>query len=293
MANTRVTNPVTDFDKTNTTQGLKLPSGINSNQPNGVDAIQGMLRNDNGQTVGSSASSLTHYNGTEWRYFAATESPDVIYPTSLKIYLDANNTNSYPGTGTTWFDLTSNANNGAISGATWNSDGYFDFDGSNDYVNIDATANSPVNFSEKNYTISCWINPDNVNSNNPIFTKYGLDDSLRSIFFNIHTDGTLRFLQRATGTTDQQFSSSTISVGVWTNVTIVRDSSTVKFYINGAIDASRSTTFTPNTGGNQNITIGSQADGAFNFFDGKISYVKLFNEVLTASEVTVLYEQGR
>jgi len=76
MANTRVTNPVTDFDKTNTTQGLKLPSGTNSNQPTGVDAIQGMLRNDTEETVDSSASALAHYNGTEWRYFAATESPN-------------------------------------------------------------------------------------------------------------------------------------------------------------------------------------------------------------------------
>jgi len=74
MANTRVTNPVTDFDKTNTTQGLKLPSGTNSNQPTGVDAIQGMLRNDTEETVNSSASALAHYNGTEWRYFAASVS---------------------------------------------------------------------------------------------------------------------------------------------------------------------------------------------------------------------------
>lgn len=74
MANTRVTTPVTDFDKTNTTQGLKLPSGTNSNQPAGVDAIQGMLRNDTDETVDSSASTLTHYNGTQWKYFAANVS---------------------------------------------------------------------------------------------------------------------------------------------------------------------------------------------------------------------------
>ena len=71
MANTRVTTPVTDFDKTNTTQGLKLPSGTNSNQPTGV---QGMIRNDTDETVDSSASALTHYNGTEWRYFSASVS---------------------------------------------------------------------------------------------------------------------------------------------------------------------------------------------------------------------------
>jgi hypothetical protein len=74
MANTRVTTPVTDFDKTNTTQGLKLPSGTNSNQPAGVNAIQGMLRNNTEETVNSSASALTHYNGTEWKYFTASVS---------------------------------------------------------------------------------------------------------------------------------------------------------------------------------------------------------------------------
>ena len=85
MANTRVTTPVTDFDKTNTTQGLKLPSGTNSNQPSGV---QGMIRNDTGETTGGSISAIEHHNGTEWRYFAATESADLPTP---QMYF------SYPG----------------------------------------------------------------------------------------------------------------------------------------------------------------------------------------------------
>jgi len=72
MANTRVTNPVTGF-KSATEKGLKLPSGTNANQPSGV---QGMIRNDTGETTGSSASAIEHHNGTAWQYFAATESPD-------------------------------------------------------------------------------------------------------------------------------------------------------------------------------------------------------------------------
>jgi len=266
MANTKITNPKL-FNLGDSTSATQLPVM--------TFAERNAIPNTSiGETIfNSDTDKVEYFDGNKW-YGINYVSP---LDPNLVLYLDAGNTNSYPGTGTTWFDLTENQNNGTITGATWNSGGgYFDFDGSNDYVNIDATANSPVNFSQKNYTISCWINPDNVNSNNPIFTKYGTDDSLRSIFFNIHTDGTLRFLQRATGTTNQQFSNSTISVGVWTNVTIVRDSSTVKFYINGAIDASRSTGFTPNTGGNQNITIGSQADGAFNFFNGKILLKSLY-----------------
>jgi hypothetical protein len=75
MANTRVTTPVTDFDKSTSLPGLKLPSGTNANQPSGV---QGMIRNDTGENTGGSTSAIEHHNGTNWQYFAATESPDPI-----------------------------------------------------------------------------------------------------------------------------------------------------------------------------------------------------------------------
>ena len=76
MANTRVTTPVTDFDKATSLPGLKIPSGDNSNQPAGAAAEQGMIRNDTEETVDSSDSAIAHYNGTNWQYFAATESAD-------------------------------------------------------------------------------------------------------------------------------------------------------------------------------------------------------------------------
>ena len=90
MANTRVTNPVTGFNSA-TEEGLKLPSGTNANQPSGV---QGMIRNDTSETTGSSASAIEHHNGTNWQYFAATESPDNPFLASQNF-----NTVLYPGTG--------------------------------------------------------------------------------------------------------------------------------------------------------------------------------------------------
>ena len=45
--------------------------------------------------------------------------------TVLKFYLDAKNTASYPGSGTTWSDLTANGNDFSITNPSWNSDGYF------------------------------------------------------------------------------------------------------------------------------------------------------------------------
>ncbi len=53
-------------------------------------------------------------------------------------YYDAGNTNSYSGSGTTWYDLSDNTNHATISGSTFNSNfgGYFANDGSNDLITV-------------------------------------------------------------------------------------------------------------------------------------------------------------
>ncbi len=66
FSGTKVTTPVTDFNKPLTEEGLKIPSGSSSNQPTGVE---GMIRNDTTQSSKGSSSTITYYNGTNWRYF--------------------------------------------------------------------------------------------------------------------------------------------------------------------------------------------------------------------------------
>ena len=290
MAITKVTNPVTDFDKSTNLPGLKIPSGNNTNEPAIVDSIQGMIRNDTEETTGGSDSAITHFNGTAWKYFAATESP--IYPTSLKMFLDAGDAASYPGTGTTWFDLTTNQNNGTISGATWNNSGYFDFNGSNNKVTIPSTATTPIDFTQKNYSITAWINPD-TSGVNQIITKYGPNDSLRSTSVLINTDNTLRLIQRATGASNNSYSVSTVPQNTWTHIVITRSSSQVKFYLNGTLNSTVGNTFTPNSGGNQPVLIGSNGTTTPTYFNGQISKVRIYDTVLTQTEITALFTEGR
>lgn len=53
----------------------------------------------------------------------------------LILYLDASNPLSYPGSGTTWYDLSKQSAHGTIiNGTSWSSSGYFTFDGTNDGV---------------------------------------------------------------------------------------------------------------------------------------------------------------
>ena len=62
-----------------------------------------------------------------------------IKTTDLILHLDASNPNSYSGSGNTWNDLSGNGNHFTIHGATYNTAGYFDFDGINDLTRSSST----------------------------------------------------------------------------------------------------------------------------------------------------------
>jgi hypothetical protein len=69
-----------------------------------------------------------------------------IVTNSLVLLIDAANRNSYPGSGTTWYDISGNGNHATLyNGPTWNSLGYFGFDGSNDYADIPGLNLSSLN----------------------------------------------------------------------------------------------------------------------------------------------------
>lgn len=75
----------------------------------------------------------------------------------LVLALDAANLKSYPGSGTTWSDLSGNGNDGTlVNGPTFDSgnNGSIVFDGMNDYVR---STNDGLSFSTNNTTLSMWV----------------------------------------------------------------------------------------------------------------------------------------
>ena len=67
---------------------------------------------------------------------AGTVAPNIVTD-GLVMYLDAANTKSYPGSGTTWYDIGGSGDNGTLTnGPTFNSKGYLEFDGTNDWLTI-------------------------------------------------------------------------------------------------------------------------------------------------------------
>ena len=92
----------------------------------------------------------------------------------LVLYLDAGNTNSYPGSGTTWVDIggdtypAASPNDGTISGATFNTD-HFNFDGTNDVVTVGTDAS--LGFADS-FTVGAIIEPLSLVGTQSIIGRY-------------------------------------------------------------------------------------------------------------------------
>lgn len=77
----------------------------------------------------------------------------------LVLYLDAANQKSYPGSGTTWNDLSGNGNNGTlVNGPTFDSgnNGSIVFDGINDHVTVPSSTSLTIE--GEGLTLGAWIN---------------------------------------------------------------------------------------------------------------------------------------
>lgn len=92
--------------------------------------------------------------------------PYIVRDSSLVLELDAADLNSYPGSGTTWYDLVqpTTYSGSLVNGPTFNSTngGNIVFDGSNDFVTMSF---SPVNLATNNFTIEVWCRPTSTIAN--------------------------------------------------------------------------------------------------------------------------------
>jgi hypothetical protein len=90
----------------------------------------------------------------------------------LVLYLDAANPKSYPGTGTTWFDLSGKGNNATLyNSPVFNSAGYFSPDGVNDAAEI--TNNATLDFSSGQTLIIIMRHNYTSGRRNPWDQAYG------------------------------------------------------------------------------------------------------------------------
>jgi hypothetical protein len=205
---------------------------------------------------------------------------------SLSFYMDAGQPTSYPQTGTNWLDLSGNGNNGAlINGPTWSSNGWFNFDGVDDYVNcgipITFTNSFSLNFYFKTTTSGVLL----------IFGMY--NGSGADWWIGTLPNGTLNFSFGSPSKSDIA-TSTVVTDGLWRMATCTynKGANSIFLYLNGDLQNSSNTI--PSTviqpGGN--MSIGRFGDlGAF-YWPGSMANTQLYSKTLTQTEIKQNYFQS-
>jgi hypothetical protein len=199
----------------------------------------------------------------------------------LVLCLDAADKNSYPGTGTSWNDLSGNNNTGSLTnGATFNSSnsGNIAFDGVDDCVVVNNNANI---LSKTAYTKTAWFYTTSIGPNNNIIS--GGNSGQHAFWLG----GTSYLRAGHNGNWSTIVATTSMSVNTWYYGAVTFNTTTGwNLYLNGVQEATNvdTTTFI----GNQEILIGAYSTGG-NVFTGRIATSLVYNRVLTSTEILQNY----
>lgn len=194
-----------------------------------------------------------------------------IVTNGLVLCLDAGNTKSYPGSGTTWTDMIGKRSTTLVNGPTFSSSngGSIVFDGVNDY----ATASIPT---LTDYSLSFWIYIiSGVTGEKQILGANGGGAEISllngSWISYSQLDGGVR-------------SGPAFSLGVWYNFIMTRTGSTTNFVINNI----QTNTFASgsNVGIDGTAVFGDLAAGFGRYLNANIARIDFYNRVLTTNELT-------
>lgn len=212
------------------------------------------------------------------RQTISTPSTPSIITSGLILNLDAGNPASYPGTGTTWTDLSGNNRNGTlVNGTSYSSanGGTMVLDGVNDYIDLGSNLNLTK------LTFTCWIKTSGTPGHligayltSPPYLGWGV-----SIGFDPYDGKTINFWS-GNGWKDSGIQCNT---NTWICITVTFENNTVSFYKNGSfVNSTSSGTLSPYNG---NVRLGSRADG-LTTYNGSIAQTLIYDKPLTPTEIT-------
>jgi hypothetical protein len=219
-----------------------------------------------------------------------------VITSGLVMHLDAGNTSSYSGSGSTWTDISGFGNNITLVGSpTYSSTnlGNLVFNGSSQYGTI-SNVGSPFRQSNA-ITYDVWIN---VNAGGNLL---GVSSSGGQGSGGISTGASNVYhlwTPSNPGSDTNYYNSTAVTfTNTWRHVCIVQNyaSNTRAFYIDGnAVSTTTSgsvTTATPSTGYNlsQADNIGGRYVNSQSYFSGSIAAIKIYNTALSASDVLTNY----
>ena len=216
-----------------------------------------------------------------------------IVTSGLVMHLDAGNAASYPGTGTTWTDLTANGNTlTATNSPTWNSGGWFATGATGYFTRATGIAMPQGNDS---YTLQAWVRMSSWTATGGIISVGGSGTTNRS---NALRTGTLvggggvgRFSHYWwTNDLEADNNNASLALNTWFMITANFDGTTRRILANTTQVAND----TPGSGHNvtsSTINVGTSA--VLEHLQGDIAIARVYNRALSASEVTQNFDANR
>jgi hypothetical protein len=213
-------------------------------------------------------------------------------PSGMVLFLDAGVSSSYPGTGTTWYDLSGNANDGTFAGGAQyvvnQAGGTMEFDG----IDSAITFNNPVEIPIGNdpYTISVWFNSDEMPSNRG-FVGWGAFGNFNEVnAWRLYDTGVSGFRHYWWGN-DLDYTTP-MTTGVWYNAVAAYENGSRKLYLNN-VEVAEDFPTGHNVTDSTNLRIGVTADFLGEWFLGKIAQVIIYKRQATVAEIDAIWNSGK
>jgi hypothetical protein len=220
-------------------------------------------------------------------------SPSLVLP-GLVLCLDAANSKSYPGSGTTWSDLSGNGNNGTlVNGVGYNSSnlGSLVFDGVDDLCRTTL----PVSTLGTLFTACIFFNITSLTSSNG-------DAVSKRLISADSTSGSTKWCIGITPSSDFLFGGAgggekTLRFPISLNqnyfVAIVHNTTTYSMWLNDEIKILNDTSNINSVNSFGNISIACRPNTTDRLWTGSVFFCSMYNRALTASEIQQNYNALR
>ena len=174
--------------------------------------------------------------------YVAPVGPPSLVTAGLVLNLDAGNSSSYAGTGTTWTDLSGRGNNGTlVNSVTYNSsnlgslvfNGYENGQGPNPYVLL--PTNTDFDFGSGDFTIELWIYMTSTNDH-PNFLSINVDQATNYAAIRLSAyQGNLGVAHSSNNSSwlSGPGSGTSFTLNAWKHIVLSRISGQATLYLDG------------------------------------------------------------
>ena len=218
---------------------------------------------------------------------------------TIVLDLDAGNSASYAGTGTTWTDLSGKGNHGTlVNGVTYNSanQGYLVFSGNGSQVGnggynpyVDLPRSTDLDFGADDFTVELWTYTTTANPH-PCIISLNVNGASYAAFRIEYWNGNMNLLHSYDGSSHVGRGSFPITLNAWQHIVVSRIAGSVSVYVNGVSKLTYS--LTGSLIAQQNSRIGDfNGSNGYYSFSGNIATTKIYKgKGLTSTEVLTQFD---